>query len=213
MDRHSLRFRDNCSCAWPFRRNLGSDISFSICEHRDTDTAQMVHLWNRRRRWVGCGRSFHPGEPALTIRTVDIGRRSRRVLVSTRFDRHRNTVVAILLGVTFFALIVTAGSLLQTNDPLAVAAATLVVAALFNPLRQRVQRRVDRRFNRSGYQAETLSEGLAVKLREPLSSQDITALWSQTIEEVMQPHAIGIWLGEAGNRSRAARDRQDRALR
>lgn len=104
------------------------------------------------------------------------------------------TVVAALLAGVFFGLVVTTGSLLQTNDPVAVAAATLAVAALFNPLRRRIQNRVDRRFNRSGYQAEKVSEGFAARLREPLSSQEIMALSRMTIEEAMQPHAVGIWL-------------------
>lgn len=106
-------------------------------------------------------------------------------------------VVAALLAGVFFGLIVAVGSLVPTNEPFAVAAATLFAASLFNPLRRRVKRRVDRRFNRSGYQAEKLSENLATQLREPMSYEDIIALSSQTIEGAVQPRVLGVWLKEA----------------
>ena len=104
------------------------------------------------------------------------------------------TVVGALLAGVFFGVVVVIGSFLQSDDPLVVTGATLAVAALFNPLRRRVQHRVDRRFNRSGYQIGAVSEEFAARLREPLSSQDIMALWSHTVEKAMQPHAVGIWL-------------------
>lgn len=102
-------------------------------------------------------------------------------------------VVALLAGV-FFGLVVVVGSFLPSNNPVVVAGATLAVAALFNPLRRRIQHWVDRRFNRSGYQAELVSEEFATKLREPLTSREIIGLWSQTVEETLQPQAAGVWL-------------------
>jgi len=102
-------------------------------------------------------------------------------------------VVALLAGV-FFGLVVIVGSFLPSNNPLVVAGATLAVAALFNPLRRRTQHWVDRRFNRSGYQADLVSEEFAKRLREPLSSQEIADLWNETVEKAIQPQAAGIWL-------------------
>ena len=105
-------------------------------------------------------------------------------------------LVAALSAGVFVGLVVVVGSFLPSNNPLVVAGATLAVAALFNPFRQRIQHVVDRRFNRSSYQAEFVSEEFAAKLREPLSTQQITALWSETVEEAMQPQAAGVWLKE-----------------
>lgn len=105
-------------------------------------------------------------------------------------------VVALSAGM-FFGLVAVVSSFLPSNNPVVVAGATLAVAALFNPLRRRIQHWVDRRFNRSGYQAELLSEEFATRLREPLTSQEIISLWSQTVEETMEPQAAGVWLKEA----------------
>ena len=80
--------------------------------------------------------------------------------------------------------------------PLVIAASTLAVAALFNPLRQRVQRGVDRRFNRSRYQAEVISEQFASKLQESLTVEEVGEAWTNTIETALHPESIGIWLSQ-----------------
>ena len=103
-------------------------------------------------------------------------------------------VVVALLSGAFFGVVVVVGSLLRSSDPIVVPAATLAVAAMFNPIRRRVQRRVDLFFNRSGYQAEAVSEAFAAELKELLSPQDIMFLWSRTVEKALQPHTIGSWL-------------------
>lgn len=102
-------------------------------------------------------------------------------------------VVALLAGL-FVGLVIVIGSFLPSDNPVVVAGATLTVAGLFNPLRRRTQRFVDRRFNRPAYQSELVAETFANKLSRPLSPQEIIDLWGQTVEEVMQPQATGIWL-------------------
>lgn len=104
------------------------------------------------------------------------------------------TVVAAVLAVLYFGLITLITSLLPTQNALAVAGSTLAVAALFNPLRKKVQRYVDRRFNRSAYQAEAVSDHFAAKLRQPLTVEELSELWEQTVAESFQPRASGIWL-------------------
>lgn len=111
------------------------------------------------------------------------------------------TLVLGLLAAAFIGMVAVVGSFIPSDNPVVVAASTLAVAALFNPLRRRVQEAVDRRFNRSGYRAEVVSEKFAAKLREPLSTQQITALWSQAVEEAMHPQATGIWLKEKLSKS------------
>jgi hypothetical protein len=66
------------------------------------------------------------------------------------------TLITALLGGVFAGLILLTTRVLPVNGPVAVAVATLVIAALFNPLRRRVQRAVDRRFNRARYDAEAI---------------------------------------------------------
>jgi hypothetical protein len=68
-------------------------------------------------------------------------------------------IVIALLAVVFAGLVTLVGSYLDTRGDLAVAASTLAVAALFNPLRRRVQKGVDHRFNRSRYDSERVMSG------------------------------------------------------
>lgn len=106
-------------------------------------------------------------------------------------------LVVGLLAAAFFGLITLITTLLPTQDnSLAVAGSTLAVAALFNPLRKRVQHAVDRRFNRSGYRAEQVSEEFAAKLRESLTTEELVEAWSQTVNESFQPELTGIWLNK-----------------
>lgn len=104
------------------------------------------------------------------------------------------TMVVGMLGGTYLGSVAVISGLVPTQDSLAVAASTLAVAALFNPLRRRVQRLVDRRFNRIAYRAEAVSEELARKLLEPRPGDQLAEVWRGTVAEVFQPSGIGVWL-------------------
>jgi hypothetical protein len=80
------------------------------------------------------------------------------------------------------------------GSPLLVAAATLAVAALFNPIRRRVQTAVDRRFNRSRYDAERVMDEFAGRLQEELDAGGIAHGWASVVAETMQPASVGIWV-------------------
>ncbi len=104
------------------------------------------------------------------------------------------TIVVGLLVAGFFGLITLITSLLPTQNSLAVAGSTLAVAALFNPLRRRVQRAIDRRFNRSRYHATLVSDQFAAQLSQPHTVAELAELWKQTVSDSLQPQASGIWL-------------------
>lgn len=80
--------------------------------------------------------------------------------------------------------------------PLVIAVSTLAVAGLFNPLRKRTQHAVDRRFNRSAYKADTISQGFAAKLQGSLTIEEIASIWTEVVAEALQPKAAGIWLSQ-----------------
>jgi hypothetical protein len=83
-------------------------------------------------------------------------------------------------------------------DPLVVAASTLVVAALFNPLRIRVQAVVDRRFHRARYDAERTVAGFAGRLRDELDLATLAAELRRTTVEAVEPSTTGVWLRAGG---------------
>ena len=101
-----------------------------------------------------------------------------------------------LLGSLAFGLITLLAFFLPSDDPLVVAAATLAAAALFNPLRLRVQRLVDRRFNRSRYDAQQVIDGFSSSLQERAEPESVVDGWVDVVEETMQPVAVGVWMRE-----------------
>ncbi|MGH8953150.1 MAG: hypothetical protein ACRDX9_17230 [Acidimicrobiia bacterium] len=105
-------------------------------------------------------------------------------------------VVVGLLAVVFFGVVTAIGSLLQTESDLAIAASTLAVAALFNPVRKRVQGWVDRRFNRSRYDAQRVMDRFAGSLRDRVDSDEVVEGWVGVVSETMQPASVAVWVRE-----------------
>jgi hypothetical protein len=112
-------------------------------------------------------------------------------------------VLTALLGAVFVALIAGLQALLARvtgGDTLAVAASTLAAAALFQPLRGRVQTTVDARFNRSRYDAERIVAGLAGRLRDKVGLADIGRDVGTAVDRAVQPATVSVWLrGPAGS--------------
>ncbi|CAN5893049.1 hypothetical protein BH23ACT5_BH23ACT5_17310 [soil metagenome] len=98
-------------------------------------------------------------------------------------------LVAVYLGLVFVLRRV-----LPFEGPFAVAASTLAVAALFNPVRRRVQAVVDRRFNRSRYVAERVLETFSVRLRRQMDLTDLVDHLRLVALEVTEPASLSIWL-------------------
>lgn len=80
------------------------------------------------------------------------------------------------------------------GETLAVAFSTLVAAALFHPLRRRVQRAVDRRFDRATYDAQRTVEAFAERLRDEVALDAVIADLQQTVAGSIKPTSLELWL-------------------
>jgi hypothetical protein len=103
-------------------------------------------------------------------------------------------LVTALLLIPYLLILPAADRLAGGAGSLAVAAATLVAAAAFSPLRRRVQARVDRRFNRRRYDAARTVDGFAARLRDQV---DLDALHTEllgVVQQTMQPTRASLWL-------------------
>ena len=109
-------------------------------------------------------------------------------------------ITAVLAGV-FAGLVVLATEVLPVRTPAAVAGATLVAAALFNPLRKRVQNAVDRRFNRARYDAEAIVAAFSGRLRQTIDLDAIRGDLVGVVHEAFQPAHVSVWLPRTGPRA------------
>ena len=111
-------------------------------------------------------------------------------------------LTATLAGV-FVGIVVFATDVLPFSSPVAVAASTLAAAALFNPLRVRVQRLVDRRFNRSRYDAEAIVAAFTARLRETADLDTVRSELLQAVAGAVQPAYASLSITPLAERSGA----------
>jgi hypothetical protein len=113
-------------------------------------------------------------------------------------------VVTAVLALVFVGTILVSQTVLASffsGNSVAVAASTLVVAALFQPLRRRVQGLVDRRFNRSRYDAERTVAAFGARLRDEV---DLTNLYSEVrhvVAATVDPATVGVWIRQPDTRT------------
>ena len=103
-------------------------------------------------------------------------------------------VVTALLVIPYLLVVPTATKLAEGSGSLAVATATLTVAALFQPLRRRVQDLVDRRFNRRRSDAARTLEGFATRLRDQVDLDALHRELLAVVDHTMQPAGASLWL-------------------
>jgi hypothetical protein len=104
------------------------------------------------------------------------------------------TAVTVLLVVPYLLVVPAASHLAEGSGSLAVAAATLTVAALFSPLRRRVQDLVDRRFNRRRYDAARTLDRFAARLRDQVDLDALHAELLAVVDQTVQPTQASLWL-------------------
>jgi hypothetical protein len=106
-------------------------------------------------------------------------------------------VTGLLIGV-YTGLVLLTTHLLTFSSSAAVAASTLVAAALFNPVRRRVQRAVDRRFNRARYDAEQTVTAFAARLKDAVDLDTVRADLAGVVQRTLEPAHVSVWISRGG---------------
>jgi hypothetical protein len=96
----------------------------------------------------------------------------------------------------YAGLVLLATQVLQIKSAVAVAGSTLVAAALFSPLRSRVQRIVDRRFNRTRYDADQMVAAFAARLKDAVDSDAVQADLASVIQRALEPAHVSVWISQ-----------------
>jgi hypothetical protein len=126
------------------------------------------------------------GAAILRYRLYDLDRIVSRTLTYS--------ALTVLLGGGYAGIVLGFGQLLRHGSNLVVAAATLGLAAVFQPARRRIQQAVDRRFNRRRYDAARTIAAFSARLRQQVDLDTLTAELVAVVEQTMQPTQASLWL-------------------
>jgi hypothetical protein len=125
------------------------------------------------------------GIAVLRYRLYDIDRIISRTLAYA-------IVTGLLIGI-YAGLVLLATEVLGIHSAVAVAAATLAAAALFNPVRRRVQHRVDRRFNRARYDADETIAAFAARLKDAVDLDTVRTDLATVVQTALEPAHVRVW--------------------
>jgi hypothetical protein len=142
---------------------------------------------------LGLGAAALPaclGIAILRYRLYDIDRIISRTLAYA-------IVTGLLIGL-YAALVLLATEVLSFRTPVAAAASTLAAAALFNPLRRRVQRMVDRRFNRARYDADQAIAAFAARLKDTTDLDAVRNDLATAVHHALEPVHVSVWTSQQG---------------
>jgi hypothetical protein len=128
------------------------------------------------------------GVAVLRYRLYDIDRIISRTLAYA-------IITGLLIGI-YAGLVLLATHMLRIHSAIAVAAATLAAAALFNPVRRRVQHRVDRRFNRARYDADETVAAFAARLKDAVDLDAIRVDLAGVVQTALEPAHVWVWTQE-----------------
>ena len=140
----------------------------------------------------------YPFSAALVALPVSVGIAVLRYRLY-EIDRliSRTLSYAILTGLLvglFIGIVTLATDVLPFSSPVAVAASTLAAAALFNPLRGRVQHLVDRRFNRARYDADAIVAAFTLALRDAVELEMVRGELLLAVDRAFEPTHASVWL-------------------
>jgi len=111
-------------------------------------------------------------------------------------------LLTLLLGGGYAAVALALGQLLGRDSSLVVAAATLAMAAVFQPLRRRVQQAMDRRFNRRRHDTAETIAAFSDRLHQQIDLDTLSAELLAVVDQTMQPTQASLWLRPpAGSRA------------
>jgi hypothetical protein len=130
------------------------------------------------------------GVAVLKYRLYDIDRVISRTVAYA--------IVTGVLAAAYAGLVLLATGVFRVRTPVAVAAATLAAAALFAPVRQRVQHQVDRRFNRARYDAEATMAAFAARLKDAVDLDTVRDDLASVVQAALEPAHISVWTSEPG---------------
>jgi hypothetical protein len=122
-------------------------------------------------------------------------------------------ILTILLALVYFALVFGLQALARlftgqvSQSPIVIVSSTLAMAALFHPLRHRIQRIIDRRFYRSKYDATKIIANFSSTLRDEVDLNTLSEHLVAVVQETMQPTHVSLWLRKPEQRRQPNADR------
>jgi hypothetical protein len=156
-----------------------------------TGPAPEVEVWVDNFLWFGLAAlPVSMGVAILRYRLYEIDRIISRTLAYT--------VVTGLLVAAYAGLVLLSTHVLALSSSVAVAASTLAAAAAFSPLRRRVQRIVDHRFNRARYDADVTVAAFAGRLQDEVDLDSVRADLAGVVTSTLEPAHLSVWLRERG---------------